>query len=93
MMGQIIGTASEADLGGKKLAHGFATKIGKARTLVGDPTTTRKLKRATKQVKQFSTKLAKALGRGKVKADLGAALGDLAAQAADELAGLITPAP
>lgn len=89
-MSQEIGRASEADLGGKKLARRFASRIAKARTLAGAPTSTRRLKKVARQLKAFSAQLAKALGAAKVKADLGAILSDLASQTSSELSGLIT---
>ena len=90
MMSRIVGTASEAELGGKRLAHKFAAYIAKAQHLTRDPVKTRRLKQAAKQVHQFSFQLNGAMARQKVDAIVGAELSTLAGDAATELAGVIT---
>jgi hypothetical protein len=89
-MSQDIGAASEADLGGKKLARQLATRIGKTQTLLKDPVKTGRLKKAARQLKAFTRQLTSAMGTGKVRADVGTTLETLAANAQSELAGLVT---
>jgi hypothetical protein len=89
-MSQDIGTASEPDLGGKKLAKQLATRVGKAQALVSDPVKARRLKKAAHQLKAFSKQLASAMGAGKVKGGVGTTLETLAIDAQSELAGLVT---
>jgi hypothetical protein len=92
-MSQDIATASEADLGGKKLAQKLASRIAKAQTLVGDPVKPRRLKKAGHQLKAFSKQLGSAVGGGKVKAEFGTPLEVLATDAQNELAGLVSTGP
>lgn len=80
--------ASETDLGGRKLARSITKRIAKAITLTGDPTSTRRLKKAAKQLKQLGKKLDKGLAVGKVDATIGAELQGLGAEAQAELTGL-----
>ncbi|MGH7894344.1 MAG: hypothetical protein ACREQL_06725 [Candidatus Binatia bacterium] len=89
-MSRTMGTAAESDLGGARLAHKLVTRVGKARGLVGDPQTTRRLKKAAKQLKAFSKQLGNGMAAGKVRADLATTLSTLAAEAQSELTGLIT---
>jgi len=89
-MGQMMGRAPEADLGGRKLARLLSKRISKAQTLSAEPTSTKKLKKAARQLKQFSTKLGKAVAAGKANAELGTALGGLATDAQAEITGLVT---
>jgi hypothetical protein len=89
-MSQSVGTASETDLGGKKLARKLAALVTRAGNLVADPVKTKRLKKATKQLKQFATKLARGLDSGKVNPEIGATLATLAAEVQSELAGLTT---
>ena len=90
MMSELIGRASETDLGGRKLARSLANGVGKAKTLTADPTSTKRLKKAAKQLKQFSTKIGKGLAKGKVNADIGTELSTLSSEGQAELAGLVT---
>ena len=90
MMSDLIGHASEADLGGRKVAHALSVRVSKAKTLTADPPKTPRLKKATKQLKGFAAKLAKAVAAGKANAALGSELGGLATEAQAELAGLTT---
>ena len=90
MMGRIVGTASEAELGGKRVAHKLAVYVAKAQHLAREPVKTRRLKQAAKQVHQFSFQLNGALARQKVDPVVGAELSTLAGDAATELAGVIT---
>jgi hypothetical protein len=87
-MSMLIGQSSETDLGGRKLARVLARAVGKATTLTADPASTKRLKKAAKQLRLVSTKLARALARGKVDAALASELTDLASEAQAELAGL-----
>ena len=89
-MSDLMGHASEADLGGRKLARALSVRISKAKTLAADPPKTPRLKKATKQLKGFAIKLGKAVAAGKANAALGAELDGLATQAQTELAGLTT---
>jgi hypothetical protein len=90
MMGRIVGTASEAELGGKRVAHKLAVYVAKAQHLARDPVKGRRLKQAAKQVKQFTHQLNGAIARQKVDPVVGAELSTLAGDAATELAGVIT---
>ncbi len=89
-MSQSVGTASETQLGGKRLARKLAALVTRAGNLVADPVKTKRLKKATQQLKQLAAKLAKGLDSGKIDPELGATLATLAAEAQSELAGLIT---
>ena len=89
-MSQDIDTAATADLGGKKLAKQLAARITKTQTLVKDPVKAGRLKKASRQLKSFSKKLAGGLSSGKVKGGIGTTLETLAADAQGELTGLMT---
>ena len=90
LMSDLIGHASEAQLGGRKLARGASARVAKAKTLAGDPPSTKRLKKAAKQLKSLSTKLSKAAGAGKADPALAVELNALSSQAQLELAGLTT---
>ena len=89
MMSQVVGQASEADLGGHKLAKQLAGRLRQAQKLLADPTNPKDMKKAGKQLKQFATKLGKGLVKNKVKPALGDALSPLVGEAQAELAGLV----
>jgi hypothetical protein len=89
-MTEVLGRASEAELGGRKSARVLSARVNKAKTLATDPPTARRLKKAAKQLKQFTTQLEKAVSAGKANATIGSELDGLAADAQAELAGLVT---
>lgn len=89
-MQEIVGQASETDLGGHKLAKQLAGRLAQATKLLADPTSPKDMRKAGKQLKQFATKLGKGLTKHKVNADLGSALTPLVGDAQAELAGLLT---
>ena len=87
-MVHLIGTAPTVDLGGAKLVHRFTSRVAAARRLLADPTTTRHLKQAEKQLARFTTQLDAAMAKHKVAADLGATLRTLATGASTTLRAL-----
>jgi hypothetical protein len=91
-MSTLIGQSSEDELGGHKLSKQLAARITKAITLVADPQTTKKLKKAARLLKGFSNQLTHGLAKRKTPVDptLGAELGTLVGEARGELAGLGT---
>jgi hypothetical protein len=90
MMNELILGASETDLGGHKLAHQLVQRARQAVKLAAIPTSNKDLKKAAKQLKQISTKVGKALAKGKFNATLGAELSTLSSEGQAELAGLVT---
>ena len=90
-MSTLIGQASETALGGHKLAKQLAGRLSKATEAPRRPDqTTKELKKAAKQLKQFETKLDNGLAKRKAQIDpaLGASSATLVGEARAELAGL-----
>jgi hypothetical protein len=87
-----MSAASQTDLGGRGLEHRLAAKLKKVHKLADkDPTSTKRLKGAAKQLHGFLTQLNKGIASGKVSSTLGTDLATLASEAQNELGGLITP--
>jgi hypothetical protein len=91
-MTSAMSAASQTDLGGRGLEHRLAAKLKKVQKLADkDPTSTKRLKGAAKQLHGFLTQLNKGIAAGKVSSSVGTDLATLASEAENELAGLITP--
>lgn len=90
-MDGVVQGASEDDLGGKRLAKVVVRLLGKAKTFSGEPTASKRLKKASKQLKILSAKLTKAVTKHKANADLVAELTAHAGEAQNVLAGLVGP--
>jgi hypothetical protein len=88
-MATAIGAASETELGGRKLAKSITKRVTKATTLTAEPISTKRLKKAAKQLKQLAAKLDKGLASSKIDGTVGAELKTLTTEAQSELAGLI----
>lgn len=89
-MQDVLLSASQDDLGGKRLAKLLTRLLDKATKLAEEPTATKRLKKASKQLKLLSTKLNKALARSKADAEIVAELTALAGEAQSVIAGLLT---
>ena len=89
-MNQNVIGASQDDLGGRKIARQVTKLLDHATTLVQDGASTRKLKKAAKQLRSLVTKLNNALAKGKADATLVNQLSELATDAQNEINGLTT---
>ena len=89
-MNAVVLTASQDDLGGKRLARVLVRLLDKATTLSQEPTANKRLKKANKQLKLLSAKLNQALDKGKCDAATITEVTTIAGEAQALLLGLLT---
>lgn len=87
-MNDVLLSASQNDLGGKRLARLLSRLLDKATNLAEEPTANKRLRKASKQLKLIAMKLNKALAKDKADAEIVAELTALAAEAQGVIAGL-----
>lgn len=83
-----LANATDAQVGNKKIKHGLQKLLTRATSLTTGTPSTRRLKKAAKEMKSFAARVQKGLDKGRMDPAIGAELSTLANEAQTVLAGL-----
>jgi hypothetical protein len=88
LLGEEVGTASAADLGGKVSAKKLAALVNRAQILLADPVSARHLRGVLRQLTHFAALVERKAAQGKVPPGLANDLSTLAGTATADLRNL-----